>query len=169
MRDKLTRQTIPLTPREWSFRIDPDNQGLERGWHMSHVPDPSEWKPMRIGKHWESLGYPALDGWAWYRIDVELPEDWRSREIHVWVDGGDDYFEVYADGEKIGSAGDIETKATAFEERVSFAVPLAKQRLADVTSLSLAIRVYDWYGSGGLFRPIQLSTSPRRKSLEILR
>ena len=169
MRDKLTQQTIPLTPREWSFRIDPDNQGLELGWHLSPAPDPSEWKPMQIGKHWESLGYPALDGWAWYRIDVELPEDWRSREIYVWVDGGDDYFEVYADGEKIGSAGDIATKSTAFEERVSFAVPLAKHRPAEVTSLSLAIRVFDWYGSGGLFRPIQLSTSPRRKSLEILR
>jgi hypothetical protein len=167
MRNKLSLKTIPLTKREWGFRIDEENSGLNRGWHQPEMDDPQAWKPMQIGKHWESLGYPALDGWAWYRIEVPLPADWRDGRLHVWLDGADDYVEIYANGEKIGSAGDIATKRTAFEDHVDFEIPKSLWHSRD--KLLLAIRVYDWYGAGGLFRPITLSTSPRGKHLEILR
>jgi hypothetical protein len=167
MRNKLSLKTIPLTNREWGFRVDAENNGLSRGWHHAEIEEPQAWKPMQIGKHWESLGYPSLDGWAWYRIEVPLPDDWRDERLLVWLDGADDYVEIYANGEKVGSAGDIETKRTAFEDHVDFEIPESVRQSRD--KLVLAIRVYDWYGAGGLFRPIALSTSPRGKHLEILR
>lgn len=167
MHIKLRERTMNLTDLEWTFRIDGDNQGLKRGWEKPQTQESEDWKPMRIGKHWESLGYPSLDGWAWYRIDIPLPNDWDTQSLFMWVDGGDDYFEIYANGAAIGSAGDIATKRTAFEDRVSFPIPNSTLQSSD--KLTLAIRVYDWYGSGGMFRPIFLSTTPRHKRSEILR
>jgi hypothetical protein len=167
MRHKLLERTLNLTDRDWTFRIDGDNRGLELGWQQPQAQEGEAWKPMRIGKHWESLGYPSLDGWAWYRIDLTVPQDWDTDSLSLWVDGGDDFFEIYANGALIGSAGDIATKRTAFEDRVSFPIPRSSIPIQD--RLTLAIRVYDWYGSGGMFRPIILSTTPRNKQLEILR
>ncbi|MFO0012627.1 MAG: sugar-binding domain-containing protein [Planctomycetota bacterium] len=160
----MTRKIINLTDRPWTFRTDPSNDGLAQGWQRE--PQPSdEWKPIRVGQHWEGQGYESLDGWAWYRIEMELPDDWKDTELFLWIDGGDDYYEVFANGQKVGSAGNIEDKKTAFEIQSSF-------KLTSVSSgskLAIAIRVYDWQGAGGMFRPIALSTTDRDSSLEILK
>lgn len=164
LRNQLTRKIINLTDRPWTFRTDPSNDGLAQGWQRE--PQPSdEWKPIRVGQHWEGQGYESLDGWAWYRIEMELPDDWKDTELFLWIDGGDDYYEVFANGQKVGSAGNIEDKKTAFEIQSSF-------KLTSVSSgskLAIAIRVYDWQGAGGMFRPIALSTTDRDSSLEILK
>ncbi|MBL8811231.1 MAG: hypothetical protein JNM43_13730, partial [Planctomycetaceae bacterium] len=35
--------------------------------------------------------------------------------------------------------------------------------------ISIVFRVYDWYGAGGLFRPIFLSTTPISAAAEMVR
>ncbi len=172
LRGKLTQQKIDLTDQQWLFRIDADNKGVERRWQKPELPEPAEWKPMSIGKHWEGLGYPTLDGWAWYRITVKLPESWNGQPVYVCVEGADDHYELYVNGRLMGTAGDIASKKTAFEERSSFDVSSA---VADVPAVdgkrevSVVFRVYDWYGAGGLFRPIFLSTTPISASAEMIR
>jgi hypothetical protein len=166
MRAKLSQQTINLTDRKWSFRIDKENRGLADHWQSISLSDPDLWSPIAIGKHWEGLGYPALDGWAWYRTEVQLPESWNGAPLFVFIDGADDFYELYINGKLVGSAGDIANKKTAFEEQRCFEATSFLERGKPVV---IAIRVYDWYGSGGLFRPIQLSTTPRSPMSQILR
>ncbi len=100
----------------------PEQSGLVLQWQFSQIKDPGEWKSMSIGKHWEGLGYESLDGWAWYRIDVELDESWDQQPVHLWIEGADDFYELYCNGLFYGSVGDIPSKQTAFEERRSFEV-----------------------------------------------
>lgn len=172
LRGKLTQQKIDLTDQQWLFRIDADNKGLERDWHKPELPQAAQWKPMAIGKHWEGLGYPTLDGWAWYRITATLPESWKDQPVYVCVEGADDHYELYVNGKLMGTAGDIANKKTAFEERSSFDVSTA---IADLPikdgqrEISIVFRVYDWYGAGGLFRPIFLSTTPISAAAEMVR
>lgn len=166
IRNQLTRRTINLTDQRWMFRPDPNNDGLTQGWGLDALSSSDPWKPIQIGKHWEGQGYASLDGWAWYRLDVDLPAEWREMKKYLWVDGGDDYYEVFVNGKKIGSAGDIEQRKTAFEIRSSFAFP---SEAGTDSKLVIAIRVHDWQGAGGMFRPIVLSTTDRDGSLEILR
>ncbi len=164
MREQLRMRTILLTDREWRFRPDPQNEGLDRGWqgrNWSH----HDWDTIRIGSHWESQGYADLDGWAWYAIDVELPEDWVGDTAYLWMDGADDYCEVYVNDELVGTAGDLVKRQTAFEERSSFRVPLDRSKRI----YRVAIRVQDWVGSGGLFRPIAWCNAPRSDLPPILR
>ena len=216
IRNGLRQKTLPLKTSSWVFRPDPQNRGLELGWHLPDLPKPdsqtleprqietelqdddlqdNEWKPIEIGKHWESEGYPGLDGWAWYRTEVAVPPDWAGQELHLWIDGADDYIEVYVDGIKIGSAGERSTRKTAFEELASFpipedpipenAIPANAVETSSVGSnspraestvhgpkariLKIAIRVEDWQGAGGLFRPISLSNTPRTNAPQIIR
>lgn len=166
IRNQLTRRTMNLTDQSWMFRPDPSNEGLTQGWQRASISTADAWKPIRVGQHWEGQGYASLDGWAWYLLEIDLPSDWLGSQKYLWIDGGDDYFEVFANGEKIGSAGDIENKKTAFEIRSSFQLPAT---VSSASKLSLAIRVFDWQGAGGMFRPIVLSTTDRDSFLEILR
>ena len=166
--DSLRERTFDLTNRIWSFQPDPKNQGLEFGWQEKKLgPDSSEgWKEISIGKHWEAFGYDGLDGWAWYRTEVTMPGDWPEGRCYLHVDGADDYIDVFADGELIGTAGDRQQRKTAFEQRSSFMI---SKSVSPGETISVAIRVEDWQGAGGLFRPIRLSTTELREGKPILK
>lgn len=168
IRDKLQEKRISLVDLEWRFLPDRLNEGLERGWNKAELEESQVgiWKEIRIGKHWDSQGYGGLDGWAWYRVNVPVPEDLRQGPLYLWVDGADDYIEVFADGELVGSSGDRETRETAFEQRSSFKLTDHGPESGMVT---IAIRVEDWQGAGGLFRPIWLSNIDRRDRRELLK
>jgi hypothetical protein len=168
IRYKLRERTLNLTDRVWMFQPDPKNQGLELGWQGRTLTDdnPGGWREIAIGKHWEGLGYESLDGWAWYRTELTLPEDWPAGRCYLQIDGADDYIEVFVDGELIGTAGDRQQRKTAFEQRVSFPISGA---VSPGEKVSIAVRVEDWQGAGGLFRPIRLSTTELREVKPILR
>ena len=99
-------------------------------------------------------------------MDIPIPDDWREGALYLWVDGADDYIEVFSDGELIGSSGDREARKTAFEQRNSFKLA---DRAPERGVVTIAIRVEDWQGAGGLFRPIWLSNIDRRDRRELLK
>jgi hypothetical protein len=168
MRDTLRERTLSLTDRVWAFQPDPKNRGLESGWQSKTLTDDNRegWKEISIGKHWEAFGYEGLDGWAWYRTQVTMPEDWPAGNCYLQIDGADDYIEVFVDGELIGTAGDRQQRKTAFEQRSSFKI---SEPVSPGETISVAIRVEDWQGAGGLFRPIRLSTTELREGKPILK
>ena len=87
-------------------------------------------------------------------------------EIYLNFEGVDDYYELYVDGKSAGKGGDIEKRLTAFEERKSH--PLTRLVKPGET-VHLAVRVYDWYGAGGIFRPVTLSTAAFGPGGDLLR
>ncbi|MBX3418343.1 MAG: hypothetical protein KF851_12125 [Pirellulaceae bacterium] len=162
---ELNRQIRSLAQERWQFRPDGDQVGVTEGWFASEFDD-SEWSTIGIDRHWESQGYPALDHWAWYRKRVAIPADYHSPTTYLNFTGVDDYADVYVNGVKVASLGDRETKQTAFELRVSLDI---SEHIRPGEDLQIAIAVYDWYGSGGIFRPVSLSTEPLSTSPPILK
>jgi Glycosyl hydrolases family 2, sugar binding domain/Glycosyl hydrolases family 2, TIM barrel domain len=156
MREKIDEKKIELIGRTWRFRPDPQNVGLANKWHLPSTKLDDLWKDIRIGQAWEGLGYPKLDGWAWYRIAVDIPTEWKGLPAYVSFEGVDDHYELYVNGKLAGSGGDIAAKATAFEERKSHGVTTL---INPGETNHIAVRVYDWYGAGGLFRPVTLGTA----------
>jgi hypothetical protein len=165
LKAKLHEDSLPLTQRTWRFQPDPKNQGLSEGWSKPDHAD-AAWPEIRVGTAWEAQGHPALDGWAWYRITVTVPAHWSNRPVFLNIEGADDHYELYVNGELVGSAGDINARKTAFEQRNSHDITA---RAVPGQPLLITFRVYDWFGAGGLFRPITLRTTPFRKGGEILR
>jgi hypothetical protein len=140
-----TRVRLPATG--WKFQPDPREVGVKDGWFQPDWDDGS-WPAIEIEKPWDGQGYAALDGNAWYRQLVTCPVGARFLKI----EGADDYAEVYLDGQLLGSMGDRQNRKTAFEQTAWFPIP--SSLLDQKTPVILAIRVDDWQGGGGLFRPI---------------
>lgn len=169
MRAKLNEKKIDLTTKSWQFMPDGKNEGLKLGWEKQGFDD-TAWKPIKIGQHWEGQGYNALDGWAWYRLNVDVPKDWaaphpqplspegRGEKWYLNTEGIDDAYEIYVNGTKIGSGGDIPNKKTAFEDRTAHSIP--ENVLKPGEKNVIAVRVYDWYGAGGIHRPMSLGNVP---------
>lgn len=157
VRRKLTEQKVELGGNQiWKFKPDPKDEGLSKGWHMKNFGS-SDWADIKIDKHWEAQGYPDLDGWAWYRLTVKVPNSFEGKDVYLKFTGVDDYYDLFVNGTKAGSGGDIPTKTTAFDEVKSHKITSLIKPGEDAT---IAVRVYDWYGSGGIFRPVTLTTSP---------
>ncbi len=153
VKDRMAAHTMDLTGQDWLFKPD------------SKDGDFSAWTFLKVGRSWEAQGFGALDGWATYRLDVIIPRDWEGEPLFANFEGVDDAYEVFFDDVSVGKGGDIENKKTAFDEKQSV-------KLTDrVTSAShrIEVRVFDWYGAGGIHRPVTLSTRPLGEAAEFLR
>jgi hypothetical protein len=160
LRADSRRQQKSLATADWRFRrageADLRGQSTTDQW-LSETMGENAWQPIEITRHWDSQGHGDLDGWGFYRTKVEVPEQWREQPLFLTFTGVDDYFEVFAGDALIGQGGDIEQRETAFELRISFPLPVEVTREGQV---EIGVRVYDWQGAGGIFRPVYLSTEP---------
>jgi hypothetical protein len=165
LKASLQAEQTNLVERTWQFRPDPNNEGLAQGWQQRRLDSTRGWKDLRIGAWWESQGYPALDGWAWYRLEVDVPPPWLRKQVYLSFEGVDDVYELYVNGQFAGKGGDLATRRDA----------LAEKKSHDLTSMvqpgtnTIAVRVHDWYGAGGIFRPVTLGTLPLNPDLDLLR
>ncbi|MBL8854788.1 MAG: hypothetical protein JNK57_12550 [Planctomycetaceae bacterium] len=160
MREDLIGRDFNLVNADWQLRPDPNRVGFEAEWFNADLKTPTTaaaWSPIRIDAHWEGQDRPQLDGWAWYAADVQVPADWQGEAIYLCFTGVDDHYQAFVNGQLVGSAGVIETKETAFEMRTSHRLP---DTIKAGDTLKIRIAVYDWYGAGGIFRPIYLRTTP---------
>jgi hypothetical protein len=142
---QATRIRLPATG--WKFQPDPEGVGAREGWYHPNWDD-TNWAAIEIEKPWDGQGYAALDGDGWYRRLVTCPDGARFLKI----EGADDYAEVYLHGQHLGSMGDRQNRKTAFEQTAWFPIPASLRDQKE--PVILAIRVEDWQGGGGLFRPI---------------
>jgi hypothetical protein len=168
LKERLQEEKLDLTQRTWRFRPDPDEVGLKEDWQgLGHNDgDGSGWSDIKVGQHWESQGWPALDRWAWYRLRAAVPETWKDRPVYLSFEGVDDLYELYVNSHLVARHGDLATRVDTFNERFSHDLrPYVKP--GDINLI--AVRVYDWYGAGGIFRPVTLGTTAFSTAGEIVR
>ena len=156
LHSEIDSADIELGRRRWKFRPDAEQRGEAAGWYATSVED-ALWTEIGIDRHWESQGFAELDGWAWYRLEIEIPEDWSADKAYLNFTGVDDHYRLFVAGKYIGMDGDIEKRQTAFDHRRSWEIT---EHVRAGEKLTIAIAVYDWFGAGGIFRPVTLSSSP---------
>ena len=169
LKNSLNAERISLVPRTWRFHPDPKDAGLAQGWHKPQLENEEGWTDIRIGAAWESQGHPKLDGWAWYRLEVEIPAHWDARDgrdAFLSFEGVDDMYELYVNGELAGKGGDLATRTDAFSEKKSHNIT---RWIKPGQKATIAIRVHDWYGAGGIFRPVTLGTVGFSPGIEMLK
>jgi len=146
----------------WRFRPDPSNVGLNQAWHGEDHSD-ADWAVVRAGERWEDQGFAEVDGFAWYRRWVEVPASWAGRTVWFAAGALNDAGALYCNGERVNDYGDHEARSMA-----------AKPVIADLTRFLkcgepnlLALRVFDWGASGGLWKlPCVLTTEAGRLPLD---
>ena len=166
LKERLHEEKVSLAEKVWRFKPEPPGADVVKEWSSPALALDAGWKDIHIGSAWESQGYPALDGWAWYRLSVKIPEGWKDRSVYLSFEGVDDMYELYAGGRLVARCGDIATKKDTFNERRSHDITAFVKPGEECV---IAVRVYDWYGAGGIFRPVTLGTAGFAEGPEMLR
>ncbi|MCK5941703.1 MAG: hypothetical protein KAI24_07035, partial [Planctomycetes bacterium] len=164
---KLQERTIDLPV--WRFRTDADDVGREQRWFAPGLDvGAAPWRDLQAGSHWENQAEDLrhYTGVAWYRIDVDVPEDWRGLDARAVFDGIDDSCHCWLNGELVGTFGDERTKTTIWLEQQ---VCELGRRLRLGERNTLVLRVVDHAGAGGLWKPARLTTGPVGGRGELLR
>jgi len=134
-------------PQVWQFRLDPGNVGVSQKWQSSQWPETTP--EIKIGQWWEPQGH-AYDGYAWYRVQVDVPRSFQRRRIVVRFGAVDEEAWVYWNGRLSGThIGWREP----FEVDVSQWVKCGERN-------TLVVRVLDIMMMGGIWQPVTI-VSPR--------
>lgn len=133
---------------QWKF-----STGDDMAWATPDFDD-TAWNEVSVNEIWESQGYENYDGFAWYRKQVTLSEDWEKQVkeyggIAIKYDNADDADEFYFNGYHIGTTGQMPPKyESKYDEKRTYVV-LPEYIHFDKPNV-IAVRVYDGGGGGGI-------------------
>ncbi len=138
----------------WRFQTDPEGRGDQDGWQTAGFDD-GAWKEISSLNAWETQGWAGYDGLAWYRCRLEVPAAWANRKrLAIEFGAVDESFRLYVDGAMVH-----ESLFAASEDPELWKKP----RRVDLTGIlkpgttqTLAVRVHDSGGAGGLWKPVVL-------------
>ena len=136
-----TATTIAPLPTAWKFALDPDDTGQKQGWFEPNFND-GQWKPIQIGRTWESQGYEH-DGFAWYRVQFDVKKEWLNKPVAIHFGAVDGEAWVYWNGKLLGHH-------KGWDEPFSF--PLEPKQIKTDEPNSVAVRVYDGSNDGGIYK-----------------
>lgn len=132
-------------------------QGDNPAWARPTFPD-SSWKPIEVGKSWESQGYADYNGFAWYRIHVVIPSSIKDKAFlkeKIRIDLGkiDDGDEVFLNGIFLGRNANSGADITQgpYDAVRSYTLSVNDQRILWNKENVIAVRVYDHGGDGGMY------------------
>lgn len=158
--EKLKAYPLPWlqTGMAWSFKMDPDNRGLDEGWEKLSWREAENWEQLRVDSFWEqaydSETEPGLlkrlktyDGVAWYASRLQMPKELRDKKILMVFGGVGDACQVYVNGRLAGAHA---TKSEA-GKKVPFTIPIAPAIDWSLPFQTLTVRVDNRSGLGGLY------------------
>jgi hypothetical protein len=132
-------------PRFWRFRA-----GDDLAWADPSLDD-AAWETIEVGKPWEEAGHQGLDGYAWYRASFMAPRRAPVGALSIALGKIDDVDETFLNGVRVGATGspppDYHAEWQAFRR-----YPLEKDAVQWGQSNTVAVRVYDGGGAGGIWR-----------------
>ena len=108
------------------------------------------WQPIPVPGTWEQHGseFAKLDGFAWYRSEVNVPEAWKGRGVFLYIEKIDNASECFINGVKVGVSGAMPPKYANGDANLHrYVVPAAVLKPGELNTI--AIRVYDDGGAGG--------------------
>lgn len=137
---------------------------LDKGWHFAKGDDParahaeydaSGWEDVKVPAPWEQhSSYTEDHVYGWYRNRVFIPKEWEGRPLRVLLGLVDDVDESFFNGVKVGQSGrfpdDKDGYRSAATDVRSYTIPPQHVRYGEYNSL--AIRVFDSLGDGGITR-----------------
>lgn len=137
----------------WQFHTDdsPQANGANAPRWAQPDYDDSGWEQLRGDTTWGAQTHPGYTGFAWYRKRIDVTG--ASSKLAILIPPVDDAYEIYWDGQKIGSYGSLPPHAVWWSNGHSAVYSLGTAPIQGV----LALRVWkaplastDLWGIGGL-------------------
>ncbi|MBL7037972.1 MAG: DUF4838 domain-containing protein [Pirellulaceae bacterium] len=153
-------------PDPWQFKWDPRNRGSEENWFAESA-DTSEWLDIStdepwevqpVGKLWRQEHGEDYDGFAWYRTTFQVKREAGDPQLRLVFGAVDEVCVVWVNGRKLLDRpypykGDTDSWKKAFELDITDAVRYDRPN-------TLAVRVEDSAGEGGISRGVRLVKVP---------
>lgn len=149
----------------WKFTFDPEDKGLQAGWNTeqfdaSSWPEirvDSSWESQQIGKSWRNANGNDYDGFAWYRTTFTLDPKNAGKSISILFEAVDEACKIWLNGKQVLDRsypynGNINSWQEAFDVDITQAIRFDGPN-------SLAVRVEDRMGAGGIWKPVWLEIS----------
>jgi hypothetical protein len=131
----------------WRFRAGDD----QTVWAATGFDD-SAWETLDAGRTWEAQGHAGYDGVAWYRKRVMVPASWQGSRVRLVANGVDDEYDVFVNGQLVKHHGERPSRSVwgwRTETRIESQLVYGQEN-------TIAVRVTDWGGGGGLWRDVWL-------------
>jgi glycosidase len=127
----------------WLFKVDLLNRGVKEQWFRKDF-ERSGWTKVNVPDYWERYkGYDTYDGIGWFARTFEVAD--INQPLSFFFGGVDDDADVWVNGEAVGSH-------RGYSEPFSFVVG----RALKVGVNEIVVRVVDYSGPGGIYKPITL-------------
>ncbi|MGQ1785782.1 sugar-binding domain-containing protein [Saccharicrinis sp. GN24d3] len=138
-------KTLDHLSGKWKFSLGNKPDWKDRAF------DDSEWDDIRVPSSWEMQGFNGYDGYAWYRKDINIPEEYRKESLVLELGYIDDVDEVFFNGQRIGGSGKFPPYyTTAYNAHRLYAIP--EQLIYFSGHNVIAVKVYDDQMEGGINR-----------------
>jgi stage II sporulation SpoE-like protein len=136
----LDRDRKPLISLDGLWRFHP---GDDPNWADSGYDD-SAWPLLRSDKPWADQGYKAMSGYGWYRFAVQLPiqSSSPSEPLALLLPPILTSYEVYLDGQRAGSVGNMPPHTTPHASFEFHQFPFPASSSPTPRTLHVAIRVW---------------------------
>jgi len=151
---------VERVPFVWKFRVDTKNVAEKEKWAGPGFDD-AEWKEAKVPFYlgWKRQNVGPHNGNGWYRVRWAIPEKMRKKHIYLHFGAADEQAWVYADGKLVVENSCAARKMTLgrlwhipFHADVSGVFKDGKEH-------TLAVRVLNQGGCGGLVEPVYLIAS----------
>jgi sialate O-acetylesterase len=119
------------------------------GWESATYED-ADWDTLPVPGFWQTSGWQH-NGSVWYRRQIELPHVWRGHELVLEIGACDDFDDTFVNGVWVGGVGPDVANAYAMRRAYRLAADLTEARV-----LSIAVRVFDHWGNGGIVGGVSL-------------
>ena len=152
-------------PELWKFKTGDNEQ-----WSNPALDD-SKWQELIAETMWDYQGFEKYDGFAWYRVSFDVPQNIQDEKLFLMLGKIDDIDEAYINGVRIGNTGTIggsrwiDRIREEYQEVRVYRIPSStiKSNQKNV----LAVRVYDKMKFGGFNEgPIGVMTEKEYRDWE---
>ena len=142
----------------WTFRWDPDDQGVTGEWFRAATGD--EWQPVTVPAFLADTPAGNAEGYGWYRTSFTLPEDHVGKPVELRFGGVDEQAWVYVNGQPVGEhtlesefmVGQEITVADLWERPFEIAI---EPGLLKAGENALAVRIHNSAFNAGIHRPVR--------------
>ena len=104
----------------------------------------SNWKVMKLPIFWEATEVGNIDGVIWFRKKIQIPENWKGKDLILELGPIDDIDRTYVNGVLVGA---YEKQGFWQTDRI-YNIP---KSLTQSNEVLIAVRVIDTQGGGGLY------------------
>jgi hypothetical protein len=165
----LDREPIASLDGEWRF-----HPGDDPLWSQPDFDD-NGWTLIGTGQSWYTQGFPHLDGFAWYRATIQIPD--KPQDLSLLVPYVVTSYQVFADGQLLGGVGAMPPEKHPVGQFRVWAVYHLPPTTSHTRTVVLAFRVWhshiwqDFIG-GEINDGLRLGSTPlieQRKATERIR